>query len=66
MILVDVVLVNKEDVLVEVAGDDGMDLILESGNLPERLEVSGKDLVARAVVVDVEEVALLLILNHNN
>ena len=60
------VLVNKEDVLVEVAGDDGMDLILESGNLPERLEVSGKDLVARAVVVDVEEVALLLILNHNN
>ena len=66
MILVDVVLVNKEDVLVEVAGDDGMDLILESGNLPERLEVSGKDLVARAVVVDVEEVALLLVLNHNN
>jgi len=66
VILVDVVLVNKEDVLVEVAGDDGMDLILESGNLPERLEVSGKDLVARAVVVDVEEVALLLILNHNN
>ena len=66
MILVDVVLVNKEDVLVEVAGDDGMDLVLENGNLPERLEVSGKDLVARAVVVDVEEVALLLILNHNN
>jgi len=66
VILVDVVLVNKEDVLVEVAGDDGMDLVLESGNLPERLEVSGKDLVARAVVVDMEEVALLLILNHNN
>jgi hypothetical protein len=66
VILVDVVLVNKEDVLVEVAGDDGMDLVLESGNLPERLEVSGKNLVARAVVVDVEEVALLLILNHNN
>ena len=66
MILVDVVFVNKEYVLIEVAGDDGMDLVFESGNLPERLEVSGKDLVARAVVVDVEEVALLLILNHNN